>query len=86
MALAVLPAFLVEIALYILPGFDGVRQELAALPENSLALLLTGAATVPYVLATVALGSFHAHIVACPGGARRGDRLLVRPAEAAARH
>jgi membrane protease YdiL (CAAX protease family) len=58
-AVAVLPAFLVEIALYILPAFDGVRQELAALPKAMLALLLTGAAAVPYILANAALGTFH---------------------------
>ena len=29
-AVAVLPAFLVELALYILPGFAGVRRALAA--------------------------------------------------------
>lgn len=58
-AVAVLPAFLVELALYILPGFAGVRRALAALPGAVLALLLTGAAMVPYVLATVPLGLFH---------------------------
>ncbi|MGA2183659.1 MAG: CPBP family intramembrane glutamic endopeptidase [Bryobacteraceae bacterium] len=58
-AVAVLPAFLVELALYILPGFAGVRRTLAALPAAVLALLLTGAAMAPYVLATVPLGSFH---------------------------
>ncbi len=57
-AVAVLPAFLVELALYILPGFAGVRNALAALSKPVLALLLTGAAMVPYVLATVPLGDF----------------------------
>ena len=58
-ALALLPAFLVELALYIMPGFAGVRRALAALPAAVLALLLSGAAMVPYVLATVPLGAFH---------------------------
>jgi len=58
--MAVLPAFLAELALYILPGFAGVRRALAALPAAALALLLTGAAMIPYVLATVPLGAFHA--------------------------
>ena len=59
-ALALLPALLVELALYILPGFAGLRRHLAAFPKVTLALLLTAAAMVPYTLATVALGSFHA--------------------------
>jgi membrane protease YdiL (CAAX protease family) len=59
MAAAVLPAFLAELALYILPGFAGVRRSLSALPKTVLAILLTGAAVVPYSLATVPLGSFH---------------------------
>jgi len=57
--LALLPAFLAEIALYLLPAFDGVRASLAALPRAVLALLLTAAAVVPYTLATVSLGAFH---------------------------
>ena len=57
-ALAALPAFLVDIAFYILPAFDGVRRELSALPKTLLALLLTGAAVVPWVLATAPFGSF----------------------------
>jgi len=59
MAAAVLPAFLTELALYILPGFAGVRRSLSALPKTVLAILLTGAAVVPYLSATVPLGSFH---------------------------
>ena len=57
-ALAVLPAFLAEVALYILPGFEGVRQSLSKLPKPVLSLLLTLAAPVPWVLATIALGGF----------------------------
>ncbi|MGD0617815.1 MAG: CPBP family intramembrane glutamic endopeptidase [Bryobacteraceae bacterium] len=59
MAAAVLPAFLIELAFYILPGFAGVRRSLSALPKTVLAVLLTGAAIVPYSLVTVPLGSFH---------------------------
>ncbi len=57
-ALALLPAFLVELALYLLPSCESVRRQLAALPRAVLALLLTAAAIVPYTLATAALGSF----------------------------
>jgi membrane protease YdiL (CAAX protease family) len=57
-AVAVLPAFLVEIALYMLPGFAAVRRALAALPKAVLALLLTTAAMAPYALATAPLGAF----------------------------
>jgi len=57
--LALLPAFLAEIAFYLLPGFAGVRASLAAMPHIVLALLLTAAAAVPYSLATISLGSFH---------------------------
>ena len=53
-----MPAFLIELAIYILPGFEEIRRELAALPKTTLALLLTVAAMVPYTLATIALGSF----------------------------
>jgi membrane protease YdiL (CAAX protease family) len=59
MVIALLPAFLAEIALYLLPAFDGVRASLAALPRVVLALLLTAAAIVPYTLAATSLGAFH---------------------------
>ena len=57
--LALLPAFLAEIALYLLPGFAGVRDSLAAMPRVALAILLTAAAVIPCTLATVSLGVFH---------------------------
>jgi len=56
--MAVLPAFLAEAALYILPGFQGVRDALSSLPRFRLAILLTVAGIIPYTLATVPLGEF----------------------------
>ncbi len=56
---AVLPAFLVELAFYMAPGFGAVRQALGRLPGSVLALALTVSAVVPYTVATVRLGAFH---------------------------
>lgn len=56
---AALPAFLAEIALYLAPGFAGVRTTLARIRPSALrALFVTGAALVPYPLAAVRLGGF----------------------------
>jgi len=56
--MAVLPAFLAEIALYILPGFEDVRAAISGLPKARTATLLTVVAVVPWALATVPLGEF----------------------------
>jgi len=58
MALGVLPAFLLELAFYMAPGFAAVRRSLGRLPDAILALALTVTAVVPYALATTRLGTF----------------------------
>ena len=54
-----LPAFLAEIALYLAPGFEGVRATLRRVqPPAYRALIVTAAALLPYLLATLRLGEF----------------------------
>lgn len=55
---AVLPAFLLELAFYMAPGFGAVRRSLGRLPGPVLALGLSVSAVVPYAVATLRLGSF----------------------------
>jgi membrane protease YdiL (CAAX protease family) len=58
-ALAVLPAFLIEVALYLAVGIETVRHRIEQLGGPFiLASLMTGSALVPYTLAAVATGSF----------------------------
>ena len=58
-ALAVLPAFLLEIGLYLAPGFPDVRKRFDRIKSKiSRAALLTITAIAPYLLASLRLGSF----------------------------
>jgi uncharacterized protein len=58
-AIAVLPAFLLEIALYLAAGFPDVRKLLDRIKSKvSRAALLTGSAIAPYLLLSLRLGSF----------------------------
>jgi membrane protease YdiL (CAAX protease family) len=58
-ALAVLPAFLLEVTFFYALAVDRVRARVEKLPSVAFALALTGAALAPYTAATWALGSFH---------------------------
>ena len=53
-----LPAFLVEAALYLAAGMQSTRERLEELSPSRLALLTTVAAAVPYTICTVGLGVF----------------------------
>src|SRR5579863_3086820 len=54
-----LPAFLAELALYLAPGFAGVRGTLRRVQPPALrALIAAGAALAPYLLAALGLGIF----------------------------
>lgn len=58
-ALAVLPAFLVEIALYLVIGFAAVRKAFDALGSKAYrAALLAASAVLPYVIESTFLGTF----------------------------
>src|SRR5258708_10307484 len=57
---ALLPAFLVELALYVAPGFQGMRRHFERLGSKATrAGLLTASAGIPYTLAAISLHSFH---------------------------
>ncbi len=59
LAAALLPAFLVELALYLAPGFQTLRKYFERIGSKATrAGLLMASAVVPYILATVALHSF----------------------------
>lgn len=59
LAAALLPAFLTELTLYIMPGFQAARRYFERLGSKFVrAALLTSSAVLPYVLATVSLGRF----------------------------
>lgn len=59
LAAALLPAFLIEIALYLAPGFQALRKHFERLGSKAMrAGLLTASAVVPYVLVSLALRSF----------------------------
>ncbi|MBI3210636.1 MAG: CPBP family intramembrane metalloprotease [Candidatus Solibacter usitatus] len=55
--MAVLPALLLELTMYIAPGFVAVREKLAAL-GSKLAPILIASAVAPYLLMSVPLGTF----------------------------
>lgn len=55
---AVVPAFLIEAALYLASGMQTVRTRLEALHPRTLAALLTVSGPLPYFIYTVGLGSF----------------------------
>lgn len=57
--LALLPAFLMEIGLYLMPGFDKVRKQFDRLGSKPFrAALLTAGAVAPYLIESLRLGSF----------------------------
>lgn len=58
MALAALPAFLLEASFYYVLGTERLRTRIEKLPRAAIAFLLTLAAVAPYAAASVALGSF----------------------------
>lgn len=55
--MAVLPALLLEAALYIAPGFPAVRERAARL-GRALTAALAASAVAPYLIVSLALGSF----------------------------
>ena len=57
-AMAILPALLVEAALYVGPGFAAVRERLLRWGKVRLAMALTVSAVVPWIIYTVGTGSF----------------------------
>lgn len=57
MVTSVLPALLIEVAMYLAPGFAPVRERMAALGSR-LTPALVASALVPYLMASLSLGSF----------------------------
>jgi len=58
-AMAVLPAFLVELAFYLVIGFPAVRKAFDGLGSKAFrATLLTASAIIPYVIESTLLGTF----------------------------
>ena len=60
-ALAVLPAFLLEVSLYFTMGVERLRLRLEKLPPVGVAMALVVAAAAPYALASLALRNFSWH-------------------------
>jgi membrane protease YdiL (CAAX protease family) len=60
-ALAVLPAFLLEVSLYFTMGVERLRLRLEKLPPAGVAISLVVAAVAPYALASLALRNFSWH-------------------------
>jgi uncharacterized protein len=60
LALAVFPAFLLEITFYYALGMERWRARLEKLPPATIGLVLTLAAVAPYCAASLALGNFEA--------------------------
>ena len=60
-ALAVLPAFLLEVSFYFTMGVERFRLRLEKLPPAGVATVLVGAALAPYTLAALALHAFSWH-------------------------
>ena len=59
-ALAVVPAFLAELAFYLVPGFASVRKSFDALGSKPLrAALLTASAVIPYLIESLLTRTFH---------------------------
>ena len=58
LAMAILPALLVEAALYVGPGFAAVRDPLLRWPKVRLAAGLTLSAMLPYLIYTLGSGTF----------------------------
>ena len=60
LVVGLLPAFLVELALYVMPGFQPARKYFERLGTKSTrAGLLTASAAIPYTIATLSIGAFH---------------------------
>jgi hypothetical protein len=60
LAFAVLPAFLVELAFYLVPGFAPVRKSFDALGSKPLrAALLTASGVLPYLMESLRARTFH---------------------------
>jgi membrane protease YdiL (CAAX protease family) len=57
-AWAVLPAFLLEVVLYVLSGVPAVRERLTEMADSRIALLLTALAPASYALLSLPLGVF----------------------------
>jgi membrane protease YdiL (CAAX protease family) len=58
-ALAIIPAFLIEAAFYLIPGFPAVRQSIQrSLPQRTIAFLLALSAILPYSVYSVPAGDF----------------------------
>jgi len=56
---AILPAFLLELAFYTMPGFEGIRQRFTGTGSKlTRAALLTGSAVAPYLLLSLGTGTF----------------------------
>ncbi len=59
-ALAVVPAFLVELAFYLVPGFPSIRKSFDALGAKPLrAALLTGSGVLPYLIESLSARTFY---------------------------
>ncbi len=59
LALILIPAFLIEIGLYLVPGFPEIRKRFDRISSKTLrATLLAISAIVPYLAVTLRLGSF----------------------------
>ena len=60
LALAVVPAFLVELAFYLVPGFAAVRKRFDALGTKPVrAALLTASGMLPYLIESLGVRTFH---------------------------
>jgi membrane protease YdiL (CAAX protease family) len=60
-ALAVLPAFLLEVSLYFTMGVERLRLRLEKMPPAGVAMSLVAAAVAPYAVASLALRNFSWH-------------------------
>src|ERR1700738_3634300 len=59
LALILIPAFLIEIGLYLVPGFPEMRKRFDCIGSKTMrGALLTISAVVPYLVMTLRLGSF----------------------------
>src|SRR5271170_7421353 len=59
-ALAVVPAFLVELAFYLAPGFPAVRKRFDAVGSKPVrSAFLTASGVLPYLIETSRTGAFH---------------------------
>jgi membrane protease YdiL (CAAX protease family) len=57
-ALKAFPAFLLEVTFFLFLGVEGLRRRIEKFPHGGVALLLTAAAAVPYLAASLAFGGF----------------------------